>query len=80
MLLVAAGGMWRIHDALTLALLVCAAGVIWSSREWKAWVLAAVMVAAGLGWSSIDQNGCSAWWRGRVVYEKLSGGVQILGY
>ena len=72
-LIAAAGVGWRVHDGVTLALLVGAAGLIWSSFERKAWMLAAVMVAGGLGWSRIDQSGCSAWWRASVVYEQLRG-------
>jgi len=72
-LIAVAGTLYSIHDALTLALLVCAGGLIWSSREWRAWVLAAAMAAAGLFWSSIDVSTCSAWWRGRIVYDKLVG-------
>lgn len=72
-LIAAAGHLWRVHDGITLALLVGAAGLISSSRERKAWILAAVMVAGGLGWSRIDQSGGSAWWRASVVYEKLRG-------
>ena len=67
------GVIWGIHDALLLMSLVFAAGLIWSSREWKAWVLATVMVAAGLWWSSTDSRRCSVWWRGSIVYGKLSG-------
>ena len=72
-LIATAGVIWSIHDALLLASLVCAAGLIWSSHEWKAWALATVMVAAGLWWSSIDSRRCSVWWRGSIVYGKLSG-------
>ena len=72
-LIATAGGIWSIHDALLLMSLVCAAGLIWSSHEWKAWALATVMVAAGLWWSSIDSKRCSVWWRGSIVYGKLSG-------
>ena len=72
-LIAAAGHIWRVHDGVTLALLVCAAGLIWSTREWKAWLLAGAMVAGGLLWSHTDPIGASAWWRARVVYNKLRG-------
>ena len=76
--LVATGWIGGIYDALLLMSLVCAAVLIWSSRDWKAWALVAVMVTAGLGWSSFDQSGCSAWWTGRIVYGKLSGHLPYL--
>ena len=69
-LVVIAGVIWGIYDTVLLVSLVGAAGLIWSSRERKAWVLAALMVAAGLGWS--------AWWRGRIVSGKLSGHLSYL--
>ena len=40
-LIAAAGYIWRVHDGITLVLLVGAAVLLWSSRGWKAWVLAA---------------------------------------
>ena len=72
-LIAAVGHIWRIHDGITLALLVGAAGLIWSSRERKAWLVSGAMVAAGLLWSHTDGIGCSAWWRASVVYEQLRG-------
>ncbi len=73
-LVVIAGVILRIHDTLLLVSLVGAAGLIWSSREWKAWVLAGVMVAAGLGGAA----GWPAWWRSRIVHGKLSGHLSYL--
>jgi FkbM family methyltransferase len=67
------GTVWATYDAFLLASLVAAAGLIWSSREWKAWAIAAPMVAAGLLWSSLDPGGCSVGSKARAVYEKLAG-------
>lgn len=72
-LLTVVGGIWGVHDAFTLAALVCAASLIWSSREWKALLLAGILVAAGVWWSSRDLRGCSAWWKGKLFYAKLAG-------
>ena len=47
-LVLVTGGLLRFEVTLLLVSLVGAAGLIWSSREWKAWMLAAMMVAAGL--------------------------------
>ena len=69
-LVLIAGVLLRIHATFLLVSLVGAAGLIWSSREWKAWVLAAMMVAAGPWWP--------AWWRGMMVHGKLSGHLSYL--
>lgn len=68
------GSLWAVEDAFLLAGLVCAAGLIWSSRQWKAWPLAALLLMPGLWLSRADARRCSAWWRGRVLYAKLAGG------
>jgi FkbM family methyltransferase len=50
-----------------------AAGVLWSTRGRKAWLVILPFLTVGLAWSSVDPMECSAWWRGRVFYEKLAG-------
>lgn len=77
-----AGVAWAFHDALLLSSLVLAAGLIWSSRNWKAWSLAAIMVGAGLWWSRFDPEDrrCTAWWRGAIVYHKLTGHLPQIGW
>ena len=72
-LIVVAGLLWGYYDAFTVSALVLAVALIWSSREWKAWVIAATILASGLLWSSFDNRGCSVRWKGELVYEKLSG-------
>jgi FkbM family methyltransferase len=79
-IIAAIGVIFSIHDALTMALFVGAAGAIWSSREWKAWLLAGIMVSVGLFWSSRDLFGCSVWWRSRIVCEKLLGRLPYVGW
>jgi FkbM family methyltransferase len=75
-----AGWSWFGHDTLLLAALVWAGGLLWCSRKWRAGLLATAITAAGLWWSSLDLRRCSAWWRGRVVYEKVIGHLPYLGW
>jgi hypothetical protein len=44
-LIVVAGIIWGYHDAFTFSALILAVTLIWSSREWKAWLIAAVILA-----------------------------------
>jgi hypothetical protein len=59
---------------------ILAVSLLWSSREWKAWLVAAMLLAAGLFWSSIDPRCCSAWWKGKIVYQKVSGQFSYLSW
>ena len=79
-LIVVVGNLWGYHDSFTLAALVLAVALIWSSREWKAWVIAATILASGLLWSSIDRRGCSVWWKGILVHKKISGQLAFVGW
>jgi len=72
--------LWPFYDSLSLALLVIAAGLFWSSHGWKPRAAALAMTAAALFWSSLDPKECSAWWRGRVVFEKAAGHLPYLGW
>jgi len=76
----AAGMIWAYHDSIFLAAVVLAVSLVWSSREWKAWLVAAMLLASGLFWSSIDVRGCSAWWKGRVMCEKAAGHFTYLDW
>ncbi len=80
LLVAAAGGIWAYHDAVFLAAVVLAVSLLWSSREWKAWLVAAMLVASGFFWSRTDTRGCSAWWKGKIVYEKLAGQLAYVGW
>lgn len=77
---IAGGAVWSVHDSMFLAALVAAGGLLWSSREWKAWLVAAPMVVGGLLWSSLDPAGCSSGSRVRLVYEKLVGHLPYVGW
>lgn len=79
-LVILAGGIWPFHDVFLVAALVGAAGLIWSSRQRAAWFVAGALAVAGLLWSWADSEGCSAWWRGRIVYEKLVGHLRYMGW
>lgn len=74
------GWAFSVFDTPGLILLVSAAGLLWSSRAAKAWSLAGAMMTAALFWSSLDQTGCSAWWRGAIVYGKLRGDFPYLSW
>ncbi len=69
------GVIGEIHDTPLMAAAVASAGLLWSSRERRAWLMATVLVAAGLFWSRLDGCHCSTWWRGTIVSSKLAGQI-----
>ena len=76
MLLVGAVGIvlqW--HDTPLLVAIVAAVGMLWAGRQRGALVFVAVLLGAGLFWSSLDGHHCSLWWKGKVVYARLTGGA-----
>ena len=76
MLLVGAVGVvlqW--HDTPLLVAIVAAVGMLWAGRQRGAVVFVAVLLAAGLFWSSRDGYRCSLWWKGKVIYTKLTGEI-----
>ncbi len=74
--LAAAGGyLFKVHDGILIAMTVAAAGLLLSSRDRKALALAGLLIVAGLLGSSLDREGCSVWFRGKVVLSKLRGGL-----
>jgi FkbM family methyltransferase len=72
-ILVIGQGLWRLHDSVLLAAAVLAAGLLRAARRPAPRVAALFVVGLGLAWSSVDPAECSAWWRGRLLYEKLAG-------
>jgi FkbM family methyltransferase len=81
MIMTGAGeGWWSAFDAVFAAALVIAAGLIWSTGQWKAWALATSMVLGGLLASSMDVSGNSAGARARLAYEKVVGHLPYLGW
>lgn len=75
-----AGLIFTYHDTLLLAAVIAAFGLLWSSREPRAWALAGVFLAGGLFWSSLDGSNCSAWWKGRILAAKLTGNLPYLSW
>jgi len=68
------------HDPFLLAALVAAGGLFWTSRAWKARVLAGLMAMAGLAWSGLDTNGCSIGSRARLFSEKVAGHLPYIDW
>lgn len=77
-LVMVAGTISAIYDTILVAFIFAAVGLVWSSRDRKAWALAAGFVLAGLFWSSLDTDHCSAWWRGKVLWEKTRGRLEFV--
>lgn len=71
--LLAASSVWFFHDVFTLVAVVAAVGVVSVSKGRPAWAVAGILLAGGLYWSSLDIDGCSAWWRGNYVVDKALG-------
>lgn len=76
----AVGLYWKVFDTPGMALVVFAAGLLWSSRKLKIWLLAGAMVVASALWSRFDGPGCSAWWRGAIPVAKLSGNLPYVAW
>ena len=70
--------MGSVHDSLLVAALVTATGLIWSSRQWKAYLVAGIIASAGVCWAGLDPTEGSPGWKGRVIYEKLVGHLPYL--
>jgi len=77
-ILVIGQGLRPFHDAVLLAALVLAAGLLWSVRGPQAWLAALALGGLGLAWSRADPAENSTWWRGRLVYEELAGHLPYL--
>ncbi len=80
MILIAGQALWPFHDALLLAALVLAGGLVWTAPGRNGWIVALLIASAGVGWSSVDPHECSAWWRGKLVYEKLAGHLAYIDW
>ena len=76
----AAGAGWSVHDGLFLAAIVAGGGLLWSTRDRKAWLVAAPIMLVGLVWSSLDVNGCSVGSKIRLFYEKLAGHLPYVSW
>ena len=74
------GATLEIHDTPLIALSIASAGMLWSTREPRAWLMAARLVGMGLLWSSLDRTCCSTWYRGRMFYAKAAGGIPYVAW
>ena len=64
---------FHFHDLYTIILCVAAIGAVLVSSSWQAKALALGLVLLGGYWSSLDQLGCSGYWRGNYLAAKASG-------
>ena len=67
-----AGALYSVHDTVIFAAAIAAAGLPFVFRGAKVIVPAAALLSLGLAYSSLDTTGCSIWFRGRVVVDKLA--------
>ena len=67
------GVYFNVYDSITLSLFISAIGLVAVLRNAKAAILAMFLVAVGLFWSSLDDDGCSLWFRGRLISAKAQG-------
>ena len=77
---VVVAGILQIHDAPLIAVVIAAAGIVWSTRELKAWLMAAGLLGIGLFLSSLDGSFCSTWYRGRILYAKTAGDIPYVAW
>ena len=67
------GVYFNFYDSITLSLFISAIGLVAVLRNAKAAILAMSLVAVGLFWSSLDDDGCSLWFRARLISAKAQG-------
>jgi FkbM family methyltransferase len=73
------GGWWA-YDAILVASVVAASGLLWTSSRWRARLAAALMILGGLVWSALDVGGCSFGSRVRLFYEKAAGHLPYISW
>ena len=74
------GVILEIHDTPLIAVSIASVGLLWSTRELRAWFMAAGLVGMGLFWSSLDGTCCSTWYRGRMFYAKAAGDIPYVAW
>ena len=77
---VVVGAVLEIHDTPLIAVTIAALGLLWSTRERQAWLIASGLIGAGLFWSSLDATCCSIWYRGRMFYAKVAGHISYVAW
>lgn len=68
------------HDMYTLVLWAMAAGAMAIAVNWRGWVFALGLFALGTYWSSLDQLGCSGFWRTHYLIAKAAGHLPELSW
>jgi len=71
---------FHFHDMYTIALWVAAFGALLVASNWQAKALAVGLVALGVYWSSLDQLGCSGYWRGSYLLAKVTGQLNEMSW
>ncbi len=71
---------FHFHDMYTLALWVMAAGALAVATNWGAKTFALGLFAVGIYWSSLDQLGCSGYWRTSYIVAKVSGQLEEMSW
>ncbi len=75
-----AGALYNVHDTVLFAAAIAAAGLSFAFRGIKVFVPAAALLSVGLAYSSLDTTGCSVWFRGGVVVDKLAAGYPTVSW
>ncbi len=69
----AAGSFVGFYDTALVIALTASAGLLLGSIDRKTLVVVGLFISGGLAWSSLDNSGCSVWFRARLVGSKLVG-------
>ncbi len=77
---VGVGVLLQVHDTPLIAASIAATGLLWSTRQPKARLIAGILIAGGFFWSSLDGRYCSTWHRGRTLFAKLAGQLPYVGW
>ena len=79
-LVIVAGSFYSAYEAVFIASVVAAAGLLWSARRLGAWLLAGSFLLIGLIWQLMGDYECSPWGRAHIVLVKLSGAIPFVDW
>lgn len=79
-ILLAIDTFFHFHDMYTLALWAMAAGALAIATSWRAKAFGLGLFALGIYWSSLDQLGCSGFWRTGYVVAKATGQLEEMSW